>query len=163
MKSTVILYRQSICELGQVIARLEIFLASIRESGGFRVNEKGVPKHDELKMYSTVSAVGSLLTAVTGLLTSFVISQALSIFAKSLHGSNTPSRRRVAGRKDYTPRLFRQFQAADQQTGQVVLFQPPQPLRNIVARSGGSFTKRDLFVKRIAALGASTKTPKNIR
>jgi signal peptidase I len=40
--------------------------------------------------------------------------------------------------------------------GDIVLFHPPEKLREIVARSGGRISERDLFVKRIAGVPGDT-------
>lgn len=44
-----------------------------------------------------------------------------------------------------SPRIFRQPKVDD-----IVLFSPPRKLQEIVAKSGGKLSSRDLFVKRIA-------------
>ena len=112
------------------------------------VNEQDIPKMYTPNMYNAVSALGSLLTAVVGLATAYIISQAVSIFfIPSRSMDPTLQVGDVLLVDKVTPRLFHQ----QQRVGDVVLFSPPSKLRDIVAANGGTLTPRDLFVKRIAA------------
>jgi signal peptidase I len=111
------------------------------------VNERDIPKLYTTNMYNAVSAIGALLTAVTGLATAFFVSQAVSFFFipsrsmdPTLHVGDVLLVDKVS------PRLFH-----NQKAGDVVLFSPPSMLQDIVAANGGTLTSRDLFVKRIAA------------
>ena len=112
------------------------------------VKEQEIPKLFTPSMYNAVSALGSLLTAVFGLTTAFVVSQAVSLFfIPSRSMDPTLQVGDVLLVDKVTPRLFHK----SQKVGDVVLFSPPSALRDIVAANGGKLTSRDLFVKRIAA------------
>jgi signal peptidase I len=115
-----------------------------------RVNERDIPTLYTPNMYNAISAIGSLSIAVTGLVTAFCISQAVSFFyIPSRSMDPTLKIGDVLLVDKVTPRLpivGKQFQ----HVGDIVLFHPPEKLREIVARSGGRLTERDLFVKRIA-------------
>jgi signal peptidase I len=113
-----------------------------------RVNEAEIPKLLTSGMYNAISAIGSLFTAIGGLATAFVVSQAISLFfipSKSM--SPTLSVGDVLVVEKVTPRIL----GGNKRIGDVVLFSPPSRLREIVSSSGGRITDRDLFVKRIAA------------
>jgi len=113
-----------------------------------RVNERDIPKLYTRNMYNAVSAIGSLITAFSGLLTAFLASQAVSLFfIPSRSMEPTLQVGDVLLVDKVTPRLFQ-----NNQVGDVVLFQPPTKLQEIVAKSGGRLAKRDLFVKRITAV-----------
>jgi signal peptidase I len=111
------------------------------------VNEKDIPRLYTPSMYNVISAVGSLFTAFTGLLTAFVISQAVSLFfipSKSMDPTLQVGDVLLVDK--VSPRLIRQ-----QKVNDIILFSPPNRLQEIVAKSGGTLNSRDLFVKRIAA------------
>jgi signal peptidase I len=111
------------------------------------VNESDIPRLYTPNMYNVVSAVGSLFTAVTGLFTAFVISQAVSLFfipSKSMDPTLQVGDVLLVDK--VSPRIFRQNKVDD-----IILFSPPRKLQEIVAKSGGKLSTRDLFVKRIAA------------
>ncbi|KAL3920169.1 MAG: hypothetical protein SGILL_003396 [Bacillariaceae sp.] len=111
------------------------------------VNERDIPRLYTSTMYNVVSAVGSLFTAVTGLFTAFVVSQAISLFfipSKSMDPTLQVGDVLLVDK--VSPRIFRQPKVDD-----IVLFSPPSKLQDIVAQSGGRLSSRDLFVKRIAA------------
>lgn len=112
------------------------------------VRESDLPTLYTPGMYNAVSAIGSLLTAATGLLTAFVLSQAVSLFyIPSRSMDPTLAVGDVLLVEKISPRGWGNYR-----TGDVVLFAPPARLREIVAQSGGRrLTRRDLFVKRIAA------------
>jgi signal peptidase I len=121
----------------------------LERSWPVRVSEQDIPKLLTPNMYNALSAAGSLLTAITGLLTAFVISQAISLFfIPSRSMDPTLQVGDVLLVDKVTPRLMRMGQRDE---GRVVLFSPPSALRDIVAANGGTLTSRDLFVKRIAA------------
>lgn len=122
-----------------------------------RVNERDLPKLYTPAMYNTISAAASLVTAITGLVTAFLISQAVSIFFIPSHSMDpTLEVGDVLLVDKVTPRLFRQGAA---KVGNVVLFHPPQPLQDFVAQSGGrKLGDRDLFVKRVAAVPGDVVT-----
>lgn len=112
-----------------------------------RVNEREIPSLLTPVMYNAVSAAGSLFTAITGLLAAFVISQAVSLFfIPSRSMDPTLQIGDVLLVDKVTPRLLH-----NHHVGHVVLFHPPDKLQDIVSRSGGKVTDRDLFVKRVAA------------
>ena len=118
-----------------------------------RVPQDQIPKLVSAAQYNTISAVGSLFTAVTGLLTAFIVSQAISVFfipSRSMEPTLQVGDALLV--EKITPRLF----PNSIQSGQVVLFHPPTPLQEIVARSGGRISDRDLFVKRVAAAEVGT-------
>lgn len=113
-----------------------------------RVPEGHIPKLITAAQYNTISAVGSLFTAMTGLVTAFLISQVISVFLiPSRSMEPTLQVGDVLLVEKVTPRLLPQTI----QTDQVVLFHPPTALQEIVSRSGGRVSDRDLFVKRVAA------------
>jgi signal peptidase I len=121
----------------------------LERSWPVRVSEQDIPKLLTPNMYNAFSAAGSLVTAITGLFTAFVISQAISLFfIPSRSMDPTLQVGDVLLVDKITPRLMRMGQ---QNEGNVVLFSPPSALRDIVAANGGTLTSRDLFVKRIAA------------
>ena len=112
------------------------------------VKEQEIPKLYTQNMYNAVSAVGSLATAVFGLFSAFLISQAVSLFfIPSRSMDPTLQIGDVLLVDKVTPRVF----PNSKHSGDVVLFSPPEKLREIVANNGGKLTSRDLFVKRIAA------------
>lgn len=126
-------------------------VAQLERTWPVTVNERDIPKLYTPNMYNAVSAMGSLITALTGLLTALVISQAISLFyipSRSMDPAlavgdvllveKVSPRLLLGGGRGYHP-------------GDVVLFSPPKALQAIVAQSGGRVTIRDLFVKRIAA------------
>jgi signal peptidase I len=114
-----------------------------------RVNECDLPKLLSAGQYNAVSAAGSLLTAVTGLFTAWLLSQAISLFfIPSRSMEPTLQVGDVLLVEKVTPRLLG---TGSVQPGQVVLFHPPSKLQAIVAQSGGRISPRDLFVKRVAA------------
>lgn len=111
------------------------------------VNEREIPRLYTPSMYNVVSAVGSLATAITGLATAFILSQAISLFfipSKSMDPTLLVGDVLLVDK--VTPRLFRQEKVND-----IILFTPPSQLQDIVARNGGKLSNRDLFVKRVAA------------
>lgn len=106
-----------------------------------RVEEQEIPKLVTSNMYNTISALGSVLVAVTGLLLAFAISQAVSLFV-------IPSRSMEptlqVGDVLLVDKITPRFVTAH--TGDIVLFHPPERLQEIVR-----INDRDLFVKRVAA------------
>jgi len=123
-------------------------VAQLERPWPVRVPETQIPKLITAVQYNTISAVGSLFTAVTGLATAFLFSQIISVFfIPSRSMEPTLKVGDVLLVEKVTPRLLPQTI----QTDQVVLFHPPTALQDIVSRSGGRITDRDLFVKRVAA------------
>eukprot|EP00978_Attheya_sp_CCMP212_P025491 scaffold82091_cov52-Attheya_sp.AAC.1 len=131
-----------------------------------RVNEADIPKLFTAGMYNGVSALGSAVTAVVGLTTAFLVSQLVSLFfipSKSMDPTMQVGDVWVV--EKVTPRLLSWSRSNSNsntnKVGDVVLFSPPAPLRDIVEASntasvGGGRTRRtlsdrDLFVKRVAA------------
>jgi len=118
-----------------------------------RVNERDIPTLYTSNMYNAVSAIGSLFTAVTGLGTAFLISQAISLFfIPSRSMDPTLQVGDVLLVDKVTPRLFQTHHR-----GEIVLFHPPERLQEIVNQRTGNgggasgLSDRDLFVKRVAA------------
>ena len=112
------------------------------------VQEKEIPKLFTANMYNAISAIGSLLTAILGLSTAFLLSQAISLFfIPSRSMDPTLQVGDVLLVEKITPRL----QQGNSHIGDVILFSPPSRLRDIVTANGGRITDRDLFVKRVAA------------
>ena len=112
-----------------------------------RVKESELPQLYTMNMYNAVSAIGSLLTAVTGLATAFVISQLVSLFfipSKSMDPTLCVGD--VLLVEKVTPRILK-----SPNVGDVVLSHPNNQLLDIVKSSGGRISDRDLFVKRVAA------------
>jgi signal peptidase I len=120
-----------------------------------RVRESDIPKLYTPSMYNAVSAIGSLLTAVTGLATAFLLSQAVSFFyIPSRSMDPTLEVGDVLLVDKVTPRLPWTRPAV----GDIVLFSPPDSLQTIVQQTGGSISSRDLFVKRVAAQAGDVVT-----
>ena len=112
------------------------------------VQEKEIPKLYTANMYNAISAIGSLLTAVLGLSTAFLLSQAISLFfIPSRSMDPTLQVGDVLLVEKISPRL----RQGNSHIGDVILFSPPSRLRDVVAANGGRITDRDLFVKRVAA------------
>jgi len=114
-----------------------------------RINEAEIPKLLTANMYNVISAIGSLFTAIGGLATAFLVSQAISLFfIPSRSMDPTLQVKDVLVVDKVSPRILGD---RNKKIGDVVLFSPPDRLRAIVSSSGGRITDRDLFVKRIAA------------
>jgi signal peptidase I len=113
-----------------------------------RISEEKIPKLLTPNMYNVLSAIGSLVTAVGGLLTALLISQMVSLyFIPSKSMDPTLQVKNVLVVEKVSPKLM----WSSENVGDVVLFTPPPQLREIVSSSGGRIANRDLFVKRIAA------------
>lgn len=124
-------------------------VAQLERPWPVRVKETDIPRLYTPNMYNAVSAMGSLLTAITALTTAFLVSQAISFFfIPSRSMDPTLQVGDVLLVDKVSPRIFK-----NQKPGDIVLFRPPQELRDIVAANGGKLTNRDLFVKRIAGQG----------
>jgi len=118
----------------------------LERSWPIQISEADIPRLYTPNMYNVASAVGSLLTAITGLVTAFWVSQAISFFfIPSRSMDPTLLVGDVLLVEKVSPRLFHNTKKGD-----IVLFSPPEELRDIVAANGGRLTSRDLFVKRIA-------------
>eukprot|EP00594_Rhizosolenia_setigera_P015284 CAMPEP_0178975094 /NCGR_PEP_ID=MMETSP0789-20121207/22917_1 /TAXON_ID=3005 /ORGANISM="Rhizosolenia setigera, Strain CCMP 1694" /LENGTH=630 /DNA_ID=CAMNT_0020663693 /DNA_START=108 /DNA_END=1997 /DNA_ORIENTATION=+ len=124
-----------------------------------RINESDISRLVTPTQYNVISAVGSLFTAVTGLFTAFLVSQMISLyFIPSRSMEPTLNVGDVLVVEKVTPRLNNLVQSITSSStsfykpGDVILFQPPTKLKEIVESTGGQLNDRDLFVKRIAAL-----------
>jgi signal peptidase I len=112
------------------------------------VQEAEIPRLYTANMYNAISALGSLFTAVFGLLTAFIVSQAVSLFfIPSRSMDPTLQIGDVLVVEKVSPRVLK----GNNHKGDVVLFHPPSLLQEIVSANGGRITDRDLFVKRVAA------------
>ena len=130
-------------------------VAQLERPWPVRVPEVDIPRLYTPNMYNAVSAIGSLLTAVTGLATAFLVSQAISLFfIPSRSMDPTLQVGDVLLVDKVSPRILQH----NRKKGDIVLFSPPAELRDIVAANGGTLTRRDLFVKRIAAQSGDTVT-----
>jgi signal peptidase I len=130
-------------------------VAQLEREWPVRVNEREIPKLYTPAMYNILSAIGSLITAASALVTAFVISQAVSLFViPSLSMDPTLQVNDVLLVEKVTPRLnFRREYPA----GSVVLFHPPPKLQELLyLKSGRYLSDRDLFVKRVAAVAGDT-------
>ena len=111
------------------------------------VSEEEIPRLYTPHQYNVISALGSVVTAVAGLALAFIISQGISLFyIPSRSMEPTLQVGDVLLVEKVSPRVSHTYHAGD-----VVLFHPPTPLQDLVERSGGRVSERDLFVKRIAA------------
>lgn len=120
-----------------------------------RVNEAEIPKLLTSGMFNAISVIGSLFTAIGGLIIAFLVSQVISLFfIPSRSMDPTLQVGDVLLVEKVTPRIL----GGNKRIGDVVLFSPPTRLREIVSSSGGRITDRDLFVKRIAAGPGDTVT-----
>lgn len=127
-------------------------VASLERPWPVRINEADIPRLYTPNMYNAVSAVGSLLTALTGLAAAFLLSQAVSLFfIPSRSMDPTLQVGDVLLVDKISPRIWKH-----QTPGDIVLFSPPSELRKIVDANGGKLTSRDLFVKRIAGQSGDT-------
>ena len=127
-------------------------VAQLERPWPVQVNEADIPRLYTPTMYNVVSAVGSLATAVTGLATAFLVSQAISLFfIPSRSMDPTLQVGDILLVDKLSPRLLK-----NQKSGDIVLFSPPSELRDIVAANGGKLTSRDLFVKRVVGQGGDT-------
>jgi signal peptidase I len=113
-----------------------------------RVKEGTIPKLLTPNMYNTLSALGSLFTAVFGLFVTFVVSQLVSIF---FIPSRSMDPTLQVGDVLVVEKISPRIRKGNNHKGDVVLFHPPSRLQQVVAGSGGRVTNRDLFVKRVAA------------
>lgn len=115
------------------------------------VNEEDIPRLYTPLMYNILSAFGSFLTAAIGLLTAFFLSQAISLFfipSKSMDPTLKVGDVLLVDKVSSRGSLR---QSSRNKVGDIVLFYPPNELKQIVARNGGNLNNRDLFVKRITA------------
>ena len=130
-------------------------VAQLERPWPVRVPEADIPRLYTPNMYNVASAIGSLLTAVTGLTTAFLVSQAVSLFFIPSRSMDPTLRVGDVLLVDkVSPRILQH----NRKKGDIVLFSPPAELRDIVAANGGTLTGRDLFVKRIAAKSGDTVT-----
>jgi signal peptidase I len=116
-----------------------------------RVKEEDIPRLYTPSMYNILSVFGSLFLAASGLFTSFLLSQAISLFfipSKSMDPTLKVGDVLLVDK--LSSRSFLR-QSSRNKVGDIVLFSPPSELQQIVARNGGKLSSRDLFVKRIAA------------
>ena len=130
-------------------------VAQLERQWPVRVKETDIPKLYTPSMYNTLSAVGSFFTAITGLFTAFLVSQAISLFfipSKSMD----PTMK--VGDVLLVDKVSSRLPFSSKKVGDIVLFSPPSELQQIVARSGGNVNSRDLFVKRVAATSGDKVT-----
>jgi signal peptidase I len=118
------------------------------------VSEQDIPKLYTPNQYNAISAIGSLLTAFTGLLVAFFISQCISLYyIPSRSMDPTLKIGDVLLVEKVSPQIAKGLgnMGSRYHTGDIILFNPPIPLQDIVARSGSAIDRRALFVKRVAA------------
>ena len=148
-----------------------------------RIAEQDIPHLVTPTQYNILSAVGSLVTAMTGLVSALVISQLVSFFViPSQSMEPTLLRGDVVLVEKVTPRLAAlatqlvpgQTSVSTPTVGNVVLFRPPLQLQNWIQQqqqqaaartpnggsssSGRTIGDRDLFVKRVAAVPGDVVT-----
>ena len=114
-----------------------------------RINEKEVLSLISPLQYNLATAVGALSASAGILFSSFFASLIVSLFfipSRSMEPSLNV--KDVLLVEKVTPRLpFARYRRGD-----VVMFRPPSALPDMVERNGGSLGRRDLFVKRVAAV-----------
>lgn len=120
-------------------------VAALERPWPIQIHESDIPKLVTPNAYNAVSALGSLATAVLGLAVSFWLSSAVSFFY-------IPSRSMEPTLQIGDVLLVEKVRMGELHRRDIVLFQPPSALQDIVAANGGRLNPRDLFVKRVAGL-----------
>ncbi len=133
-------------------------VAQLERQWPVRVKENDIPKLYTPSMYNTLSAVGSFFTAITGLFTAFLVSQAISLFFIPSKSMDPTMKVGDVLLVDKVSSRLPFGQSSRNKAGDIVLFSPPSELQQIVARSGGNVNSRDLFVKRVAATSGDKVT-----
>jgi len=122
-----------------------------------RINERQIPNLISTLQYNVITAIGAFSASASILVFFFLLSLATSLFfIPSRSMDPTLQVGDVLLVEKISPRLPTPLNRYE--VGDVVLFKPPDALREIVALNGGKLTDRDLFVKRVAAVPGDTVT-----
>jgi len=116
-----------------------------------KINEAEIPNLISPLQYNIATAVGALSASASILSSFFVLSLVTSLFFIPTRSMEpTLNVGDVVLVEKITPRI--PFLNNQYRRGDVVLFNPPTALQDLVEANGGKLNNRDLFVKRIAAV-----------